>query len=823
MPDRSPSARHLCVPARPRHAAAVLAGLILTASFAAAGPPARLTGQVIDAAGRPVPGAEVVARPREAAGLDRRTTADADGRFVLDVTAGPWIVDAQVAGGWRSAPRRVEAAAGTVAISLQLDRPSHAELLVVTAESRPQALDEVAKAVTVIEADEIAARAEFAVAEVIRAAAGVQVRIDGGPGQLASLRLRGLRPDAAAVLIDGLRFRDVTTLQGDATAFLANLHVVNLEKVEVLRGAASSLYGTNAVGGAINLITRSGAAATGGEAQIEGGGLGLVRARGSISGSGVRGRLRYSVGGSHVSMSRGVDGHDGLRADGGQGAVAVDLQPGTTVTARVFGSGDRLDLNVSPSAFAVPAGNLGSTARIPARALHEDRLGAYARGAAVDFNGATFVPGLDDPDDERSSAFVTAALRLAHRRERFGVDARYQRLHTARTFQNGPGGPGFQPAAASRSDFTGDVDTADLTVRFDAGPALLSAGYEFERERYDTRQRQLAAPSGLEVRTTIVQDAHAGFVRAGYRPAARLDLAASLRAQAFRLSRPAFVFTGTTDAYSRASLDVPPSALTGDVAAAYAVSAATKLRVHAGNAYRAPSLYERFGGGFSSDPGSGLVSFSPYGDPRLEPDRYRTIDVGVDQEAWSGRARLHATWFYTRIVQVTEFDFTGGIDPARDPYGRFVGYVNGSGGLARGLEIEGDLRARAFRVRGAYTATSSRTDVDRAVAGVFEAFGVARHTFAATALQQIGPLDLSADLHARSRLSAPFFTPLGSRVYEFPAIARLDVGAGWTWHAGGRRRLRVYARVENLLDREYYEVGWRAPGVTGAVGLRLLQ
>jgi outer membrane cobalamin receptor len=61
-------------------------------------------------------------------------------------------------------------------------------------------------------------------------------------------------------LIDGLRFRDAATTQGDASSFLSDLLVVNTERLEVLRGSGSSLYGSNAIGGVINVLTDQGAA-----------------------------------------------------------------------------------------------------------------------------------------------------------------------------------------------------------------------------------------------------------------------------------------------------------------------------------------------------------------------------------------------------------------------------------------------------------------------------------------------------------------------------------------------------------------------------------
>ena len=84
-------------------------------------------------------------------------------------------------------------------------------------------------------------------------------------------------------------------------------------------------------------------------------------------------------------MTRGVDGHDAFRATGGQGLASIGLGAGTLATVRFFGSDDRLDLNTSPSAFAIPVGNLPAAGEVPARTVDDDTLARYARGEAVEF------------------------------------------------------------------------------------------------------------------------------------------------------------------------------------------------------------------------------------------------------------------------------------------------------------------------------------------------------------------------------------------------------------------------------------------------------
>jgi len=73
-----------------------------------------------------------------------------------------------------------------------------------------------------------------------------------------------------------------------------------------------------------------------------------------------------------------------------------------------------------------------------------------------------------------------------------------------------------------------------------------------------------------------------------------------------------------------------------------------------GRGYRAPSLFERFGAGY--DP---VYGYSVYGDPRLKPERSTGFDAGVDQTVWGGRLKMSASYFYTWLNNVINFDTSG--------------------------------------------------------------------------------------------------------------------------------------------------------------------
>ena len=216
------------------------------------------------------------------------------------------------------------------------------------------------------------------------------------------------------------------------------------------------------------------------------------------------------------------------------------------------------------------------------------------------------------------------------------------------------------------------------------------------------------------------------------------------------------------------------------------------------------------------------MDFSPFGDPLLEPDRYVSVDAGVDQSFANDRARVHATWFHTDIEQLTAFDFSGGINPATDPYGRFVGYLNGDGGRSRGIEIGGQIRPSSMlSVSTSYTFADSVTDRDFAVPGVFRSMGIARHAFSVSAVQQVGThLSLHGVLVATSeRYGTLYDASFAPRAYAYPGFATLNLGAAYTLPlAQGTRSLRLFGRLENAFDREYYDLGWRAPGAVLTAG-----
>jgi vitamin B12 transporter len=786
---------------------------------------AALTGKVTDGHGGVVAAAEIRVR-RDDGSVSRRTASDAAGTFrIAALPAGDYVVEIEKPGFRADVAIVSVTGTGAVTHDVELGAAGVRESVVVTASGLPQSTLETSKAVSVIDSEEIAARNAVTIADVVRLTPGVQVRDAGGPGQLGSLRIRGLRSDGAAVLVDGVRLRDAASTQGDIVAFWSNLGVVDFERVEVLRGSASSLYGTNAVGGAINIVTRDGGPQRS-EGQFEIGSLGHSRARGTTGGSLGGGRVTYSAGGLHWLVRDGVDGDDRSRSAGGQGSVRAQLDAATSLGVRVYGSSDRVHTNASPTAGGIPTANIPDATVVDAIGLSLDELERANAGQAFAIGDATFIPGRNDPDNGRASRFLTTAVTLRRvESDRASWQASYQRVGTHRRYESGPLGPGFQTATLSVSAFDGTIDTFDARAHLQPAAWLtVTGGYELEREGYSDRQDDNAPVARLRTTTDISQTAHAVFGAAQISALdRRLQVALAGRLQTFRAGALDLSATGADHPYDDVDIDGPPRALTGDVSIAYLVpSSGTKVRGHVGNAYRAPALYERFGGGFFGDPVSGQVFYSAYGDPRLRPDRYRSFDAGVDQTLAGGRVQIAASAFVIDVQSLTAFDFSGGIDASTDPFGRFLGYLNGSGGSSKGLELAVDVRPSAtLRVSGSYAFTRARTEDDLTVPDFFRVPGVLEHTASLFVTRQWSArVDTTLDLLSGGDSYGSFFARGRSRAYRYPGTTTVGVSGSVRLTAAGVPDLRAYVRLDNLTNETTFPSGWRAPGRTGVVGVR---
>ncbi len=202
--------------------------------------------------------------------------------------------------------------------------PSRLDTLTVTASRIPVPVRKSGSSITVITAADIAARKAFTVADVLRSVPGLDVVQSGGLGKTTSVFLRGANSQHTLVLIDGIEVNDPSS--PGARFDFAHLTVDNIERIEILRGPQSTLYGSDAIGGVIQIFTKPGRGKPRYGLSAEGGSYGTWKTGGSASGQ--YRKLRYSVAATHLA-SNGFSA-----ADDRLGNDEDDGYRNTTVSAR---------------------------------------------------------------------------------------------------------------------------------------------------------------------------------------------------------------------------------------------------------------------------------------------------------------------------------------------------------------------------------------------------------------------------------------------------------------------------------------------------------
>ncbi len=183
--------------------------------------------------------------------------------------------------------------------------------VVVTANRTTTSVDKVASSVTVITAKQLQASHQTFLIDALRTVPGLYINQSGGPGNLSDIYLRGSASGDTLVLIDGMPVNDPSS--PDRSFDPANLTVDNIDRIEVLRGAQSTLYGSDAMAGVINIITKRGHGKQVSHITADGGRYGTGEAR--IDTSGGSKAWQYSGSASQFATA---------------GFPLADLQPGDT-------------------------------------------------------------------------------------------------------------------------------------------------------------------------------------------------------------------------------------------------------------------------------------------------------------------------------------------------------------------------------------------------------------------------------------------------------------------------------------------------------------
>ncbi len=615
-----------------------LASAAAPLSLPAADLTAVVEGTVVDQDGRPLPRARVrVLPPSDAtaastvSGTDGFT--DDSGHFRLTSIAGCRI-EASLTG-FRTAA--VDCAAGELRVELAV--AAIQETVVVTATRTGAPAGQVGVSTTTFTADDIARRQNPVVADLLRATPGAAVIQTGGPGGVTGLFVRGGESNYNTVLVDGIPVNEP-----GGTFNFNTLTTENVERLEIVRGANSALFGSDAMSSVVQLFTARGAgratSAPSVTAQLDGGSYGTTHA--SVSAGGAAGRFDYSLGAARFSTDNRVP-------NGGFEHTTASANVGTPLGSRATLRGVlRAELGTS--------GTPGQTAYgrpdLDAFYEHHDVVG-----------GVTF-------DQQVTRAF----------RQRATYSLSTSRQASTNLLEDAPYTPSYEGRVSPFEWF-------DFT--FDSRTTL--------RRHYASYQGDWhVANSGQhgDHRVTILADWNGERARLDDRMsgdrtnASRDNVGAAVQHQLLwrRLSTAVGARVERNENFGTAVVPRGSAVLvlhdgTGRVGS-------TRLRAAAGLGIKEPTVLQTF-------------STSPYfmGNPDLQPERSRALEAGLEQRLAGDRVKLDATWFDSRYRNIIGLRSTGGYNSE---------YFNIGLTRARGAELGAELAPiSALRVRAGYTFVDS--------------------------------------------------------------------------------------------------------------------
>ncbi|HSA58656.1 MAG TPA: TonB-dependent receptor [bacterium] len=665
---------------------------------------------------------------------------------------------------WRER-EKIRAAVFLSAVLFSL--PARAETVLppvlVTADKQERPLDAVAASATVISREEIESRQARTVPEVLRSAAGVDVISSGSLGDDTDVRLRGADRDEVLILIDGVPVNNVS--EGRA-AFLSAIPLENVERIEIVRGSQGVLYGSDAVGGVINIITRKGSETPTFSASFEGGNLETFRE--TVDGAFQAGKFRFSGGASRTDQGGRFD-----RDRFGETAVSAN-----------FGYRFLPEIEVAAGV----------------NYLRSDQELFYEFQSSFDPATGSILVKIDPDNDSRfhSDKVITHLSVKGAPRPWWNAELHYGLFLDLEDLENTSAGdtadPGFFPGD---QDFSGRGlrNTLDLRNFFSAyeSPAFstqVTAGFEFEDERL-----HFTDFGGVEFPAPGQEGA-----RQNYAPYVQ---------QNFRFFEEKLILTGGVryDSNTTFGHEWSPAASV----LVKIPGTKTTLRGSYGEGFHAPTVLEFFD----------QVLLRETNDPffqavRLEAELSQSYEAGVEQKVGDW-AELSATFFYIDYDRL--FD---GLQFIRDAYSTGVEIgasvkpfrwlkAGGNYTFLRAIDEATGLRlADRPRHRGALFVQAEPTDrlTVRADVNI-----VGNRTVPSVISTSGGDLNVL------------FIDPDGqtSASGTVPGYVKVDLAASYEIF---RDRLamksgRVYVKLENLLDDRYEEkFGFPAPGITFLAGAK---
>ena len=468
--------------------------------------------------------------------------------------------------------------------------------VVVTATRLQTPEKKVGSSVTVVSGDELVRTGKAFVLDALESVLGLSTVRNGGPGAAASVSVRGANSEHTLFLLDGLELND--PINPSRSYDVSHLPLSRVDRIEILRGPQGLLYGSDALGGVVNIITRSGRGRPSLTLSSSADTLSSLAADVSLAGSG--GKTDYAVSLFHertAGVSAAASSYAGNTEKDGYRNLSLDLR---------FG--------YAPS----PGSSLTFTVRA-----------AKARTELDNFGG----PGGDDPNNvqDYGSLIVRGQYRGLSPSGRWERTLSLSWLGARRDNEN-PADP-LHPDDSESGFYRSGLAKLDWQNNFFLRPSnTLTAGLELENETGRSDYVSVSAFGPYESAFPSARAASAGlYVLDHWEAKGRFFVTAGVR----------------VDRHSRAG-----TAVTFRAAPSYLIpGTGMRLKASLGSGFKSPSLYQLY---------APATSFGPVGNPLLRAERALGWDAGLEQTLAAGRAILSVTWFESSFRDLVDFDFAAG-------------------------------------------------------------------------------------------------------------------------------------------------------------------
>ena len=735
---------------------ALCASFLIFVALAAASA-ADLKVKVLDPQSAAVAGAQVTLLGTETAtSVPKIATTSAEGIATFGDLSSTAAHQLQVlAPGFAPQTQDITANSGIVTIQLHLATAS--ETVVVTATRTPVPAGETGASISTLESEQLETMQPVAADDAVRFLPGAVINTAGQSGGLSSLFVRGGDSTYNKVIVDG-----VTVNEPGGTFDFGTLPLTQANRVEFLRGAQSTLYGSDAMTSVVQIFTRTGSTPTP-ELRFGADAGNFSTANGYASLAGARGHFDYNLFGDQFNTNG--SGINDAYSDSLQG-VNLGAALNDKVSLRVH-------LRHSNSHTGIPG---------------EYSFNGFVPLVPVNGPSEPLEPLPPDPSEWSQYNNLIGGVELSiaapngwqHRLSGFDYLYRYNEL-------NLNGDP-------SRVDYFGDpIDFQSHEV-----DRINRAGFEYQGD-YSERS-WVHTTFGYRVEN---ENGFVGDVNFGQTHGQRLedDLYVQQQLTWGRLSAVAGGRFVHNSAYGNTG--VPRVALTLLARRGGEFLSSTRLRFSYSTGFKDPRLEETFAG----------LPFS-FPNPGLKPERVRAFEAGFRQDFFNGKYALNATYFNNLFHDQINYET---VNPTT-----FQGeYFNVNQAFAQGAEVElqAKLRSRLL-LNAAYTYTSTQILDDPAP--IDSQYNVGqpllrrpKHS-ATTLLSYLGNrwgTNLGGSFVGR-RPDDDFF---GFGINHASGYVRADLGG---WYAINSH-VSAYANVENALDRRYNEVvGYPALPVNFRAGFR---